>query len=406
MAPHREQLQPSQHVAPGPETTVLIVASGLIVAYTACLFLAVRTHVWLLDAQGHPIPFDFLVFWSAGRLVLGGHALAVFDLHQLRATEVSTVGHAFQNILPWPYPPLFLLAAAPMGLLPYVTAFIGWVGATLTALAYVISLIARRSVAFIIALAPPWILFGILNGQNGFLTASIIGAVLLTLERRPALSGILLGLLCYKPQFAILFPLALAAAGYWRAFVWAALGVMFWTGLSAIVFGPEIFVAFVHGVSAQNHIVLAGNGVAPFNLQSLYGLTRWLGAGIMVAGSMQLCLSLACALSVIVIWRGPARFELKAAALAAAIPLTTPYLFVSDLAILSVAIAFLLREAPFGRQECAALAFAMIVVLAFLFRTYPAGLFASLAIGAVVWRRQLRLFPGPGESATGRLLLT
>jgi hypothetical protein len=192
----------------------------------------------------------------------------------------------------------------------------------------------------------------------------------------------------------MLFPLALAFGGYWRAFVWAALGVLFWTGLSAVVFGPQIFGAFVHGVSSQNHIVLAGNGVAPFNLQSLYGLTRWLGASAMVSGSLQLCLSVACALSVIAIWRSAAQFELKAAALAAAIPLATPYLFVSDLAILAVAIAFLFRERPFDRWECGALKFALAVIFAFLFRTYPAGLFASLAVGAIVWRRQqLRTFP-------------
>jgi hypothetical protein len=391
--PQWRQIPSSRGSAPDPEKAALIITCGLVAGYAACICLAFTSHVWLLDAQGRPVPFDFLVFWSAGHLVLAGHATAVFSLSQLRAAEVGVVGHAFPNVLPWPYPPLFLFVATSLACLPYVWAFVAWIGTTLAALATAISLVARRRAAFLVALAPPWILFGVLNGQNGFLTASIIAAVLLTLERRPALSGLLLGLLCYKPQLAVLFPVALASAGNWRAFAWAALGVVLWTAFSAVVFGPGIFIAFLSGISAQNHIVLAGNGVAPFNLQSLYGLLRWIGAGAPVSGGLQLCLSLACAFSVIVIWRSAAHFELKAAALAAAIPLATPYLFVSDLAILSVAIAFLFREKPFDRWECGALAFAMTVVFAFLFRTYPAGLFASLAINAVVWRRQLQAFP-------------
>ncbi len=394
MSSDQEKTSSSFRVVASQETAALIVASGLILGYAACLLMAFTSHIWLLDSHGHPVPFDFLVFWSAGRLALAGHASAVFDLHLLRAAEISTVGHTFKNILPWPYPPIFLFVAMSLANFPYVTSFVTWVGATVIAQACVVSAIARRSAVFVIALAPPWTLFGVLNGQNGFLTASIIGAVLLSLEQRPALSGVLLGFLCYKPQLAMLFPIALAAAGYWRAFLWAAVGVLVWTALSCAIFGPDILGAFLRGLSAQNHIVLAGNGVAPFNLQSIYGLARWFGTTAAVAGSLQLCLSLACVLSVVVIWRSHAQFNLKAAALAAAIPLATPYLFVSDLAILSIAIAFLFRERDLSTAGCqrVGVAFAMVIVFAFLFRTFPAGLFASLSLSAIVWRRYFMAF--------------
>ena len=56
-----------------------------------------------------------------------------------------------------------------------------------------------------------------LVGQNGFLTAALIGGTLYLMPVRPVLAGICLGLLTYKPQYGLLFPIVLVAAGHWRA---------------------------------------------------------------------------------------------------------------------------------------------------------------------------------------------
>ena len=42
--------------------------------------------------------------------------------------------------------------------------------------------------------------------------AGLFGAALVTLQQRPVLSGVLFGLLAYKPQFGLLIPVALLAA--------------------------------------------------------------------------------------------------------------------------------------------------------------------------------------------------
>ena len=52
-----------------------------------------------------------------------------------------------------------------------------------------------------------------LVGQNGFLTAALIDGTLYLMPVRPILAGICLGLLSYKPQYGLLFPLVLIAAG-------------------------------------------------------------------------------------------------------------------------------------------------------------------------------------------------
>jgi hypothetical protein len=56
----------------------------------------------------------------------------------------------------------------------------------------------------LIAAAFPAVFVNIGHGQNGFLTAALLGSALLSLDRRPWLAGALIGLLAYKPQFGVL----------------------------------------------------------------------------------------------------------------------------------------------------------------------------------------------------------
>ena len=55
-------------------------------------------------------------------------------------------------------------------------------------------------VGYLLAAAFPAVLPNFIVGQNGFLTASLIGGALVLLEGNPIASGILLGLLTYKPH--------------------------------------------------------------------------------------------------------------------------------------------------------------------------------------------------------------
>ena len=71
-------------------------------------------------------------------------------------------------------------------------------------------------------LAAPAVFINAVGGQNGTWTAALFGGGLSLLERRPLLAGGLLGLLIYKPQLALLIPVALLAGRHWRAFAAAA----------------------------------------------------------------------------------------------------------------------------------------------------------------------------------------
>jgi arabinofuranan 3-O-arabinosyltransferase len=80
-------------------------------------------------------------------------------------------------------------------------------------------------------------------------------------------------------------------------------------------------------------------------LQTAFGLTRTLGGSETLAWIVQAAVSLLAAVSVAIVWRSKAAYDLKAAALGVGVLLATPYLYMYDLVVLAVPIAFLLRLA-------------------------------------------------------------
>jgi hypothetical protein len=374
---------------PRRQNLLLPIAAGLGLAYVVSLLAMVATHTWLFDASGHPQRIDFVGFQAAGSLALHGSPLSAYSAAALHAEAVARVGHEFREVFPWPYPPLFFFVAVPLACLPFAGAFVLWVGSMVAVYGAVVATIARRYSAFLISWAPPWAILATMNGQNGFLTASIIGAVLLNLERRPAVAGIVLGLLSYKPQYGFLFPFAFAFGGYWRAFGWACLGTVLWTGLSCAVFGFDSLAAFAQGLSHSTGDLHVMAGIGWDKIQSVYGLSRWLGISNTAAWALQCSSAVGSVIAVSCLWRGQYPFPLKAAGLVSLLPLVTPYAFIYDFPLLSIALAWLFSGRPFEKFETALIAFAVICTALFVWHSYPAGPFACLAVAAIVLRRCL-----------------
>ena len=170
------------------------------------------------------------------------------------------------------------------------------------------------------------------------------------IEKRPALAGILFGLLTYKPQFGLLIPIALVAGGHWRVIGWAALSTAVLVAVSAAVLGTDSWVAFIDSVVRINDAILIDGGTDFSKLQSLYGYIRALGGGAEAAWLAHGALVLFLATFVAWIWRSDATFDLKAAALATATILASPYAFIYDFVALAIPLAFLGRTGFSGRE--------------------------------------------------------
>jgi hypothetical protein len=387
----------SQHPSPRPleisAELVSAIAFGLVIGYLGALFATFMSHIWILDEHGHRVVEDFAAFWTAGHQALKGAAVAAYDSRLEHAAEVATIGHSFPGTLGWSYPPMFLFVAAGLAALPYTESFLLWGAATLGLYALVIAAIVKRPLAFMVACAAPWVLTALMPGQNGFLTAALAGAALVNIEKRPALAGLFLGLLSYKPQFGVLFPLALACGGYWRTFGWAFASTLLLNLCAGAVFGFGTLGAFVHALSGTTQSHLAHAGVGWNKLQSAYGLLRSFGSSASAAWTGQALVSLSAAAAVSTYWLSKAPFELKAAALAAAIPLVTPYVFVYDLPLLALPCAYLFRYRPFDRTELWLIVSTAPCIFAFLWIPFPSAFVASLGIAAIVVRRILQNAP-------------
>jgi arabinofuranan 3-O-arabinosyltransferase len=364
-----------------------VVAAGCIAGYAACFAMFFATHIWILDSNSQPIVNDFVSFWTAGQLALHGHAASAYDPVLRHIADAHVVGHEFKGYLDWAYPPTYFFVVAALAKLPYTIAFLTWVMLSLALYGLTAAAVANTREAVLIALAAPWILADLQVGQNGFLTAALVGVILLNLETRPVLAGIVLGLLTYKPQFGLLFPIALAAGGYWRPIAWASVTACLALALSCLVFGGGALVAFAHNLPFTSDTVLTQGGVSPSKLQSVWGIVRWAGGSLDAAWSAQIAFTLVIAGTIAWLWRSELSYPLKATSLCAGVLLATPYAFAYDLPTLTIAIAFLYRDDRFDKYEYWAIAFSIVCFIAILFFVLPAGPLAVAAVGIATARR-------------------
>jgi hypothetical protein len=338
------------------------------------------------------VPSDFVNVWAAGRLVLEGHPAAVYDWPAHKLVEEAAVGHAFGGYFGWHYPPTFLFVAAALSLLTYATAYAVWVFGTFPIYLAAIRAIVGERTGYLLAAAFPALLANFIVGQNGFLTAGLVGGALVLLPRRPIVAGLLLGLLTYKPHLGLLFPIALVAAGYWRAFFTAAMVAVLMAVAAWFAFGSDTWQAFFANIGHTSQAFLSDGWADWGKLQTAFGLTRMLGGGETLAWAVQGAVALVAAIAIALLWRSRAAYEIKAAALATGALIATPYLYTYDLVVLAVAVAFLLRyalERGFSTAEILGLPIAGALILMFPYVKTQVGLAAVLIVMALVAQRVL-----------------
>lgn len=365
------------------------IAFAVAVGYAVALALMLLQHHWVLDANGKPALTDFVEVWVAGRSALAGAAAATYDIQAHHAAQVAGVGHSFRGYLLWNYPPLFLIVAMFLACLPYAVAFVGWVAATVVAYALAIGVIAKRPDAAFVACAAPFALANAVVGQTGFLTAALMGGTLVCVDRRPILAGVFLGLLTYKPQFGILFPIILAVAGYWRVLASALLTTLLAWGVAWLSLGTAVYGAFFRSLPIASHFLLTDQGEDWRKMQSVYTIARLCGAGDTLAWISQGLMIALCLGTMIWLWRQSISTALKAAGLPLAAMLATPYLHMYDFPVLAVALAFLYRDRAFDRVEWIATFAAFLMFLAYVIREATIGPVIELLVMGLVLRRSL-----------------
>lgn len=302
-----------------------------------------RLDSWVA-ADGKPIGTDFTNTYAAGVLVHQGRAADAYDPVLHHATEKAIFERDDVPLFTWNYPPYFFAVAALVAFVPYAWALFLWVAVSLSAYLATIRLILPRPETWLYALAFPASFVNIGHGQNGFLTAALMGGALHVMPRRPWLAGFLIGCLVYKPQFGLLIPLCLMSDRRWTTIAAAALSVTALTALSVAVLGIDIWKAFLHSTDVTQRLVFESGTTGWEKFQSVFSAVRAWHGSLVAAYTAQTVLALLLAVSLAWLWTSKAAYDLKASALATASLLATPYALDYDMVVLAVSIAFFARH--------------------------------------------------------------
>jgi hypothetical protein len=209
-----------------------------------------------LDRNNCRVGGDFVNMWTAARLVIEHNLAPLFDFDAYEIVQKKLFGDkvAFHN---WSYPPHILPFIVPLGLMPYYVALALWTALTFAMYAFAVAW--KRPGAWmlvLILLLAPASWENIRVGQNGFWMAALMVGGLRLLGPRPALAGVLFGLLTFKPHFALLVPVALIAGRQWKALGAAALTALALGGFSVALFGIEPWVQYFRVIAPYQRALM------------------------------------------------------------------------------------------------------------------------------------------------------
>ncbi len=339
---------------------------------------------------------DYLVFWAAARAWVEGKLALVYNIDAFtdfqNALFPERFGH-YVHFRPFFYPPIWLLMLLPFGFVAVGKAYALFMGGTA---ALATALEGRRDgwgwLAIVTSPAATWT---VLAGQNTFLSVALFYGGLGALERSPALAGILLGLLAYKPQIWALVPLALLAARRWRALAWMAATVAALCLASLAVFGTDFWLAFLDAAreAASPRVVNEMFERIYMHMTTMLAAARIIGLPPAVASTIQLA---GAVLAVAAVWLAFSRkgqSDARIAVLATATFLVSPYTLNYDLLLLMPAALMMFRcGMAMGFQPLERLVLMMLWLIPFFGMVLnrldlPVMPLVILAFGWFAWRR-------------------
>lgn len=337
------------------------------------------TATGLTNGAGKVIGEDFIDYWMGARFAWEGRGVDVYNFDVFLTAVEHYAGQALEPYQ-YSYPPTYMLMSLPLAGLDFLPALALWtIGGGVMVFALAKPLIGSRG-AVLAVLGSPVVFVNALYGQNGTLSAALLGGGLLALANHPIVAGVLIGLLSYKPQLGILIPIALAVGGYWRAFWSAGVSVMLLAAGATVFIGWEAWPAFVDRMGLSNaYIFVHGQGVW-HRMLSTFVAARVLGASPDIAWMMHVPVALAAVYGVVAVWRRDALPSVKATALVLATFLASPYVWDYDLVVLVVVFAWRLKEGQWKPWEATAL----VLCLATPFLLSPAVKLAHMPIGPLL----------------------
>jgi hypothetical protein len=324
-------------------------------AVLACACLA--PFGWLLFwAVFHTVPGqDWVVFHTAAARFFANDLAMLADprafTDELNRSHAAWFTHPISVLHPFIYPPVTLLLAIAFGWLPYLWSFAAFLAATLGLLAAALWPWQSRPVerAWLICgvLACPATAYTIGSGQLSFLVAAAVLAGTAWLDRRPFLAGATFSLLCLKPQFVPLIPVALLAGRHWRAVAGGLAGGLALMLASAVVVGTGAWVAWLDLLTGRNPLLGSLIDVVRVYDQSVHTCMHILGFNDAASGAGQTVATLLSAACIAVVFARRAPIRQRLLVLLCALVFGAPHVGDYDHVLVAIAAVMLMIDGRF-----------------------------------------------------------
>ena len=337
-----------------PRFWLIVISAAIVILYL--LYLAsnvafmiemhAASHSQVMTTTSEMPQVDFARFWFVGKsLYMGDAAPSTWSGRGFRIYNILSPA---SGALAWLYPPTMNLLAMVFAKLPLALSFWVWRVTCWGIAGFLLRLARLPWIVILAGLLSPAALHDTLMGQNGTLTGALAASALLLIDRHPRLGGAIAGILCIKPQAALVFPMVLLQRR-WGAFYACAVTVMTLIGLSLVIEGIKPWVWFLTvGRSASRQILqVPFNEVFPVGGCTVFMMARSLHARLDCAWLIQ---GVCSAVAGILVWRLWRRRQgnllAKVAVTLSFAVLITPYGFMYDLTGFAIGMAAMMWQAP------------------------------------------------------------
>jgi|SRR5579872_419498 len=322
----------------------------------------IRAHAWILvfclwgvcildyarpglfDRAGNIKFQDFLQFPISAQLISHGRANDLYN-DQVLTQAVQKISGSTEVELKYFYGPQVALPFLPLARFSFLTQAAIWV--VLSLLIYFVcvgsvftsctALNGKLGLVLLCAIAYPPLFHFFVRGQVSAVPLLVITASYFALRaEREWLSGIILGLLVFKPQFLVAIPFVLVFARAWKIFTGLVLSVVAQLVLTYLYFGRAVmrayFTMLLHSASRPGSTELVLSATQMHSFYSFWELLIHWSPAVSV---LYLLSTIAIIALAAVVWRSAVPLALRFSALLLAAVLANPHIYIYDLLVLA-----------------------------------------------------------------------
>lgn len=317
-------------------------------------------------------PGDFLVFRGAALLAMHPDA------------KVGAIAASL------PYPPPFLLLAAPFAWLPTLPGYCIWVIVSVGCLIWATKMVGYSWPEISLGLLAQPTLFCIMRGQSGILISAFVLLALGLVDVQPIAAGLAAGAIIAKPQLGLLIPVCYLGARKFRAVFAGSASVATFCAAATLSFGVRIWRDYEARPLSAAKSMLTASWPQKFQVMMVTPMVmlRSLGVDFDTAGIAQAVITVGAGLACYWLWWQRFSAVERLAPTLCLMVLATPYSYVYDMPALGIALAAFAFAAPLRGLLALTLFFAFTSVYALLsYYYFSTGAIFLSAVLLLVWPR-------------------